>query len=95
MRRNDNFLSSPAVDALPVADRDIIYWDRDLTGFGVRVYRTGSKVYLVQGRGPDGPRRAALGRHGVISAEEARRRGEDVLARIRAGEAPTTSSPPT
>ena len=47
---------------------------RDLSGFGVRVYRS-EPVYLVQGRGPGGSKRIAVGRHGVISADEARRRG--------------------
>ena len=87
-RRKRMALSGRVVDALPVTDRDTIYWDRDLPGFGVRVYATGSKVYLVQGRGPEGSRRAALGRHGVIAAEEARRRGAGALARIAAGEPP-------
>ena len=52
-RRKRMALSGRVVDALPVTERDTIYWDRDLPGFGVRVYATGSKVYLVQGRGPE------------------------------------------
>ena len=86
--RKRRSLSNRVVDALPVADRDIVYWDKDLPGFGVRVYATGSKAYVVQGRGPDGSRRVALGRHGVISTEDARERGVEVLARIRAGKDP-------
>ena len=77
-------LSDRVVDALPVGERDVIWWDRDLAGFGVRVYRSGSRVYLVQGRGPHGVKRVAIGRHGVLPAEEARRRAAAVLARIRA-----------
>ena len=86
--RKRRSLSNRVVDALPVADTDIVYWDKDLPGFGVRVYATGSKVYLVQGRGPDGSRRLALGRHGVVPAEDARERGVEVLARIRSGKDP-------
>ena len=86
--RKRRSLSNRVVDALPVADTDIVYWDKDLPGFGVRVYATGSKVYLVQGRGPAGSRRLALGRHGVVPAEDARERGVEVLARIRAGKDP-------
>ena len=33
--------------------RDTVVWDRALTGFGVRVYPSGTKVYVVQARGPD------------------------------------------
>ena len=68
--------------------RDRVIWDRALTGFGVRVYPSGAKVYVVQARGPDGSRRIAVGRHGVIGAVEARRRAALIVARIRAGEEP-------
>ncbi len=66
--------------------KDTVYWDRDLTGFGVRVYPTGSKVYIAQARGPEGPKRVAVGRHGVIHADQARKRAALVIARIKAGE---------
>ena len=79
-------LSNRVVDRLSVEGKDVIYWDRDLPGFGVRVYRSGTRVYLVQGRGPGGSKRIAVGRHGVISADEARRRGAMLLTRIKAGE---------
>ena len=55
------------VDALP-AGRDTVIWDRALTGFGVRVYPSGAKVYVVQTRGPAGTKRITVGRHGVIGA---------------------------
>ena len=79
-------LSNRVVDRLSVEGKDVIYWDRDLPGFGVRVYRSGARVYLVQGRGRGGSKRIAVGRHGVISADEARRRGAMLLTRIKAGE---------
>ena len=87
-------LSNRVVDGLPAADRDVIYWDRDLPGFGVRVYPSGARVYLVQSRGPDGSKRVAVGRHGVISADEARRRGASMLTRIKAGEEPEAGPDP-
>ncbi len=93
--RRRRSLSDRVVDVLPVEDRDIVYWDADLPGFGVRVYATGSKTYLVQGRGRAGSRRVALGRHGVVTAEEARKRGAEVLARIRAGKDPESGAGPS
>ena len=69
-----------------MCEREEFYWDRDLPGFGIRVYPSGSKVYLVQAQGPGGRRRLTVGRHGTISADEARRRGAAILTRIRAGE---------
>ena len=78
-------LSNRAVGKL-VVEKDTVFWDRELTGFGVRVYPTGSKVYIAQARGPEGPKRVAVGLHGVINADEARKRAAYIIARIKAGE---------
>ncbi|MDE0004159.1 MAG: tyrosine-type recombinase/integrase, partial [Rhodospirillaceae bacterium] len=78
-------LSNRAVGKLKV-EKDTVFWDGELTGFGVRVYPTSSKVYIAQARGPEGPRRVAVGRHGVINADEARKRAAHIIARIKAGE---------
>ena len=80
-------LSNRTVAALKVA-RDTVFWDRDLTGFGVRVYPSGGKVYIAQARGPDGPKRMTVGRHDVLHADQARQRAALIIARIKAGEEP-------
>ena len=80
-------LSSRTVERLSV-EKDTVFWDRELTGFGVRVYPTGGKVYVVQARGPDGPKRVTVGRHGVLNAEQARQRAALIIARVKAGESP-------
>ena len=84
-------LSNRTVAALKVA-RDTVFWDRDLTGFGVRVYPTGGKVYIAQARGPDGPKRVRVGRHDVLHADQARQRAALTIARIKAGEEPVPLS---
>ena len=73
---------------LPVEDPDAVYWDRELLGFGVRVYPTGAKVYVVQTRADGRSKRVTVGRHGVISASQARRRAALIIARIKAGQDP-------
>ena len=85
----DATISRRTVEALKV-EKDTVFWDRELTGFGVRVYPSGSKYYVVQTRGPEGPRRITVGRHGVITADQARRRAALIIARIKAGEEPIT-----
>ena len=80
-------LSNRAVNAMEF-EKDTVVWDWRLTGFGVRVYPTGGKVYLAQARGPEGPKRIRVGRHGVLDADEARQRAALIIARIRAGEEP-------
>ena len=83
-------ISRRTVEALSVA-KDTVFWDNELTGFGVRVYPSGAKVYVVQSRGPGGLKRVTVGRHGVISADQARRRAALILARIKAGEDPVAA----
>ncbi len=87
MEREKAAISNRMVAALAVA-RDTVFWDRELAGFGVRAYPSGGRVYVAQARGPAGSRRATIGRHGVIGADEARRRAAAVIARIKAGEEP-------
>ena len=71
------------------ADKDTVFWDSELLGFGVRVYPTGRKVYVVQTRtGGENGKRVTVGRHGVITPEEARRRAALIVSRIKAGEDP-------
>ncbi len=58
----------------------------------MRVYPTGRKVYVVQSRGLVGSTRKALGRHGEISTEEARKSAAVLIDRIKWGEDPTPAA---
>ena len=80
------------MDALRVGPRDYVVWDRDLPGFGVRVLASGRKVFLVQGRGPDGSKRASIGWYGELSVAQARKRASVFMRRIKRGEDPGTES---
>ena len=80
-------VSNRTVAAMSV-ERDTVFWDRELTGSGVRVYPTGGKVFVAQARGPDGPKRVTVGRHPVLAAEQARQRAALIIARVKAGEDP-------
>ena len=66
-------LSNRTVEKLKV-EKDTVFWDWDLTGFGIRVYPTGGKVYVAQARGPGGPKRVTVGRT-AYSARSRRVRG--------------------
>ncbi len=44
-------ISRRTVEALKV-EKDTVFWDSELLGFGVRVYPSGSKYYVVQTRCP-------------------------------------------
>ena len=92
-RRSVLRLTKRIVDAMNVETGNAVFWDRDLAGFGVRVHATGRKVYVVQSRGPGGPRRVTLGRHGEVSADEARKRAAVIIDRIKRGEEPVPAPP--
>ncbi len=54
----------------------------------MRVYPSGSRVYRVQTRAGGKSRRLNVGRHGLISAEQARRKAARIIADIKAGNEP-------
>ena len=81
-------ISKRTVDRLSAEGKDAVFWDRELSGFGVRVYPSGTKVYVVQTRAQGKSTRIAVGRHGVVSADQARRKAAMLIARIKAGEDP-------
>ena len=87
-RRSELTISKRTVDGLSVEGKDAVFWDRDLPGFGVRVYPSGRKIYVVQSRGPRGIKRVSLGRHVELTADQARRRAAAVIDRIKRGEDP-------
>ena len=59
-KRSQLKISKRSVDALRVEGKDAVFWDCELPGFGVRVHRTGRKTYVVQTRGPSGPKRVTM-----------------------------------
>lgn len=81
-------LTKRYVESLPVAVCDAYAWDGELPAFGVRVKPSGVRTYFVQYRVGRRSRRYTLGRHGVITAEQARRMAQDTLASVRQGEDP-------
>ena len=86
-------LTRRTIEALKPADKSWIAWDDKLTGFGVRVQPTGLKSFIVNYRAGDGGRKApnkrvVLGRHGEISAMQARHMARQVLVKAARGEDP-------
>lgn len=55
---------------------------------GSRLYPSGSKVYIVQTRSDGRSRRFTLGRHGVLTADEAQHLAAHTIARVKQGEDP-------
>jgi integrase len=74
----------------PDPARELWAWDAELKGFGLRVMPNGLRTYVIQYRDAGRhTRRMTLGRHGVITAEEARKRAMQRLATVAAGGNPS------
>ncbi|MES9933553.1 MAG: integrase family protein [Candidatus Sedimenticola sp. PURPLELP] len=59
--------------------------DSVLPGFGLRITPKGTKSYIVEKRIEGRVRRQTLGRHGVLTVEQARREAQKVLGKIAMG----------
>lgn len=79
-------MTKTVVDRLPFADKgkQVDYWDSDLKGYGVRVSAT-SKTYFVMKRVNGKLTRITLGKHGVTTADEARKSAINALADLNKG----------
>ena len=84
-KRADFKISKRTVDRLFVEGKDRVFWDRDLPGFGVRVYPSGQKVYLAQCRTRGKPKRVNLGRHGELTPCQARKQATDFIQQLKRG----------
>ncbi|NNE83274.1 MAG: DUF4102 domain-containing protein [Alphaproteobacteria bacterium] len=81
-------LTKSQVDKIPfTASGQKIYMDRDLPGFGIRVGRD-VKSYFVQRHIGRKNVRVTVGRHGILTAEQARKDALELLVRMTRGENP-------
>ena len=85
-KRAELTISKRTVEKLSVEGKDKVFWDRKVPGFGIRVYASGRKVYVVQSRGPGGITRLSLGRHGDLTPDKARKDAVAAIDRIKRGE---------
>ena len=81
-------LTKRTVDGLRPSLKEWFVWDDDLPGFGVRVYPSGTRKYLVQWKRDGRTRRFVLGLHGPVTCEQARVEALAVLARVQRGDDP-------
>ncbi len=85
-------ISKTTVEALPVpAKGEILHWDSELAGFGVRVTANGIRSYVAQGRPKGKIRRVTIGQHGdpignnkrkheTLTADKARKKAMGLIA---------------
>jgi integrase len=82
-------ITKRVVDSTKPGGRDVLVWDAELPGFGLRVKPSGTKSYVLQYRNKEGrSRRLTIGRHGPVTAERARDKALRLLADIAEGADP-------
>src|SRR5438105_9641552 len=81
-------LSKRTVDAAETRSSDYFIWDDELPGFGLRVFSSGKRSYLVQYRASGRTRRFTIGLHGVWTPESARKEARILLGGIAKGDNP-------
>src|SRR5271166_3704949 len=85
-------ITKRAVDALraqsAATGKTIYLWDSELTGFGVVSTKTGACSYFIEyrlgGRGTPS-KRMTIGKHGVLTPDEARKLAKEELGKVARG----------
>lgn len=88
-------LSKSGLDRISAPNRDTIYWDNALPGFGLRVKTSGVKSFVVQyrSRQTGQSKRKTLGRYGpTLSLHAARDMAKKLLSEVVRGEDPVTTA---
>lgn len=81
-------LTKRFVDTVEIRDKDYVVWDDELPGFGLRVFASGKRSYVIQYRAAGRSRRFAIGLHGVWTPETARKEARAQLGKVAHGENP-------
>ena len=78
-------ITKRSVDNVKADGADTVYWDGELTGFGLRVRRSGRKSYVVQTRIAGKLCWFTIGPHGPLNPDQARARALEILASAKNG----------
>ena len=83
-------LTKKVIDGLPEATnpKGELYFDSRVNGFGIRVYPSGKKSFFIEFGQKGRRRRMAIGAFGVITADQARKKAEMLLAEVLGGKDP-------
>ena len=84
-------LTKRSVDAVqPLEEQDLLVWDSELPGFGLKVTPKGrSRVYVLQYRHRGRTQRFTIGRHGIdVTAKEARKEAVRLRGLVADGQNP-------
>src|SRR5215207_6214885 len=76
-------LTKSSIDSLPVPNKDVVYWDAGLPGFGVKVTPAGRKAFIVMYRVAGAGsrlRKYTIGPYGRVTLAMARGQAQKIFA---------------
>lgn len=88
-------LTKSVADRLKARDSDLVVWDTELPGFGMRVKPSGIKSFIIQyrNRNTGDSRRKTIGQYGaLLSFHKAKERARIILAEAMSGRDPVADS---
>jgi len=65
-----------------------IRWDDDLPGFGIRLFESGKRTFVVGYRAGGRWRLQTIGKYGVLAPDQARRMAREILGKVAGGDDP-------
>lgn len=81
------------IDALPIPEKDSVFWDQELKRFGLRVKPSGQKSYMIQYRNADGvSRKKTIGDAYAIKLKDARNLARQMLTQVAQGQDPAEAA---
>jgi len=86
-------LTKRFIDSLTIpAERERVYWDDELKGFGIRLRSSGRRTFIVQFRNLQArTRKLTLGAYGKLTPDEARKLARQILADVSKGNDPVNT----
>jgi integrase len=78
-------LTKRTVEASQPGSRDVYLWDTEVRGFGVKITPPGARIYILKWQKDGAQRWLTLGRHGDLTADEARSKAEAMRGTIAHG----------
>jgi len=82
-------LTKRTADSAKAREKDYFIWDDELPGFGLRVYPSGKRSYVIHYRFAGRSRRFTIGLHGFWTPELARQEARVLFGKIARGEDPS------